>query len=272
MLFTYVSAFCCPGQTYNWSQRCVSCFARCYHWLPSKWHTVSDFAIGVEPILALLQQAIGSLHKTFPADLRSDRGVCRACADDIGAVLRSLYILKDVANVFQSTAQLSGLHLGASKCNIIPLVPDTTGWESILKNWLSLHIPQWSDFNVCKDGVYLSFLLGPQAGTKAWDAVLDKWMQRARLIAASDAQLAVKIHNYPVRAVPTIQYVAQLLPPTVTMSRMDRRVAAMLLKLPYTALSHSALLHYHEWTRIQIPSIIVNAKAAHIRAMRRTIC
>ena len=63
------------------------------------------------------------------------------------------------------------------KCVIVPL------WrfeQDAVRHFLSVHVPGWTDFAIKLCAECLGFLIGPDAGGREWDSVLDKVSESAR--------------------------------------------------------------------------------------------
>lgn len=84
--------------------------------------------------------------------------VCvRLCADDVGAALAKVNILKSFHVVFQKAELLAGLTLKAVKCNLVRLFDhDFDVISRQVEVWLGKHIPCWEHFSVKKAATYLA--------------------------------------------------------------------------------------------------------------------
>ncbi len=98
------------------------------------------FNLSVDPFLNFFQKQL---------DLRA-YGMLRACADDIGAALRTLSALWYLRAVFERAQGLAGLSLKPIKCIIIPLVPFSEEVVSAIRSWLRRNIPKWEHVQVKK--------------------------------------------------------------------------------------------------------------------------
>ena len=107
----------------------------------------SLFAIAMDPVLRLMLQKIE----------QRDLGHVRACADDIGIVLRSLSSLSVLAPIFNLTVLASGLDLKPAKCNIVPLDHMSNDIKQRIMQWLIDHLPNWQTFKVTECAKYLGF-------------------------------------------------------------------------------------------------------------------
>ena len=80
-------------------------------------------------------------------------------------------------------------------------------------DWLTVNIPEWSNFKVVSHAEYLGFEVGPTAGSHQWDKVLRKVEREVAVLAHSGATPSVSVFNYNIRLVPKFAYKAQLFPP-----------------------------------------------------------
>jgi len=139
--------------------------------------------------------------------------ICRAFADDIATVIESIRMLPKVAKVFDAIRNASNLRLKIKKCIIIPLGgPRTNKKKQTIKRFLSEHLPQWADVRIQESGEYLGFWIGTSIKEKVWSKPEAKWDTRARNIAAAKLAPSIGVHQYNLRAVTTMGYVAQLHP------------------------------------------------------------
>ena len=119
-------------------------------------------------------------------------GTLRACADDIASAVSKLRHLISIASVFQVFAKISGLVLHATKCVLI-LTSIRASPENVdvIRQWLSVNIPEWKDMHISNSGLYLGMQVGPQAGAVQWKAALDKYKTRVDLISKSGLTAAL---------------------------------------------------------------------------------
>ncbi|CAK0803153.1 unnamed protein product, partial [Prorocentrum cordatum] len=76
----------------------------------------SLYALASSPMLADLERSIE--HRRL--------GICRACADDLGAVLYELASLRILVRVLGVMEKIAGLKIKISKCTLVPLVGGMT--------------------------------------------------------------------------------------------------------------------------------------------------
>lgn len=175
------------------------------------------------------------------------QGVVWGCADDIGAALADICLLRPVFSFFHAADILAGLALNTCKVVIVPLLPqDNAHLVGFVRRWLRDNLPEWSDFRVDLAGKYLGAFLGPQGGSRNWETSVLKWHSRAMTIAAAGASASVTANLYNIRAVTTLSYLAQvsLLPAEVEAEELG--VVAKLLRIPHNSLSRKKCVQHLE--------------------------
>jgi len=164
----------------------------------------SLFALLLDPFLAAMRQALG----------HDSNGIVRACADDIATALPSINTLKRLYPIFLQAERFASLCLQTSKTCIVPVAtaisPEVI---EIIRCWLILHTPTWFGIKIQGSAKYLGFLLGPTAASHGSNAQRLKWSNRTKAIARSGVPLQISILAYHTRALSTLSYIAQLVPP-----------------------------------------------------------
>ena len=126
------------------------------------------FNIAIDPFLFNFEEVIPMRQ----------RGLVRACADDIGAVLKKLSGLVHLEKVFRKAERLSGLVLGPAKCKLVPIdVPFSDAVKDEIQNWLHQNLPCWEHFSVVPAAKYLGIYMGPKAMDFNWTLPLAKFWQ-----------------------------------------------------------------------------------------------
>jgi len=221
------------------------------------------FAVCVDPFLRQIDMEI----------VAPKHAEVRACADDIGASLTSIGILKILFPVFRLAQAIAGLTLKPQKCILIPVFAKfSDDIMKFFKTWLQDNIPEWSAFNIRPVGKYLGFWLGPAASqAKVWEPAAKKWQARSKALSKTEAAATVLGPLYSSRALSTIGYVAQIVPPTKEMLQAERAGIHALLKLPHntfdTAASHSLMAIGGP----KIPAILAMTIGARYRAAKVTL-
>jgi hypothetical protein len=82
-------------------------------------------------------------------------------------------------------------------------------------------VPSWAKVRIQPFGFYLGFSVGPAAGAHMWKLPTQKWISRARDLAAASLPPSLAIKEYNLRAVSTPGYVAQLYPPPENLRKME---------------------------------------------------
>jgi len=141
-----------------------------------------------------------------------NRGIVRACADDIGICLGRLKHLQLIAPIFSSALELAGLKLKPVKCVLVPLCLLGAKRQKGISKWLKRNIPEWQQFAIQTSTKLLGFYLGPEAGKMNWTEQEAKIRTRVRFIQMAQAPISINAHAYNSRVVPVTSYVAQLLP------------------------------------------------------------
>ena len=164
------------------------------------------------PASAFFNNAIDPFLASFDKALRSRHaGIVRACADDLGIVLKRKH-LKLVHPIFNDCKSHAGLALKPPKCVLVPLCVFSQEVHDQVCKWVAHHLPDWKLFKVKPLAKLLGFFIGPQAGTKMWDGPLTKYKGRINDIKRGSASIALNCHTYNSRIVPVFSYVSQLVP------------------------------------------------------------
>ena len=192
----------------------------------------SLFVLAFDPFLRKLRAKIDLLNV----------GVSRACADDVAVVCFSFSGLKDIREAFSDAAKLAALCLRLTKCAVV-----TFGGESfeserrLLSEWLAAQIPEWSQIPISKWASYLGMAFGRFESKELWASALQKWEARAICTARSGASQFITAAAYRRRILPCLSYVGQFLELPIAVLKLELRVHAALLRLPYCALSVAAV-------------------------------
>ena len=176
----------------------------------------------------------------------------RACADDVGATLPQLYLLKLILPIVWSAESIAGLRLNANKCVIVPVVRPELGFVPVIRRWLSSNIPAASDMQIVFAGKYLGLHLGPRAASVVWDDACAKWMRRCLAIAKSPVGPIEAIHEYHRRALSVLLFIAQFLPPPTQLLRGESFRLHKILRLPPHSFTLDSLC---ELDSIALPSV-----------------
>jgi hypothetical protein len=229
----------------------------------------SVFALAPDPILRLL-------HSSLDEACRSIEGgasfVLRACADDIGASLSRMSLLKAMYAPFQYAEFGAGLKLKPKKCILAVAAPLTTAVKIRIKDFIVEHLPSWKDFAVRDHAKYLGFWLGPGADARQnFAAPAEKFIKRIYSISACPFSNRAGTIACNRDAVPTLTYVGQLIEPPTSLTNLQLTINSKVWKLPYRGLSASLRGLKHD-LGIPVPfDIKLLCDAARVRTANRTL-
>ena len=104
--------------------------------------------------------------------------------------------LINIKRIFQAMAKISGLVLQVHKCVLVPLVsPDSLLFAEYL-DWLTVNIPEWSNFKVVSHAEYLGFEVGPTAGAHQWDKVLSAFQHQLSSVTHCGWPSSISVFYY----------------------------------------------------------------------------
>jgi len=116
------------------------------------------FAIVADPGMSAFDEAIN----------KSKVGCVRACADDVGAALKTIWGLLPMKDIFDDLEACAGLTLKPKKCVIVPTgEPLSQQVVDFIKGFLNEFLPQWAAFKVASNSTYLGFFMGPDVSEQA---------------------------------------------------------------------------------------------------------
>ena len=183
----------------------------------------SLFVIASDPFLNMMTATIEA----------KNRGIIRACADDIGAVLRKLSHLCFLAPIFSCAQRVAGLTLKPNKCFLVPLHSSCSlHATSVARDALVKHVPLWRNFFISFCAKYLGVYLGPNAKDMQWHEQHDKWCERSSKIASLGASFFESCSLYNTRSITTLSYVAQVFPAPSFLLRREVPLLNKIFKLP----------------------------------------
>ena len=91
-------------------------------------------------------------------------GLVRQCADDIGALLKTMGGLPKLFWIFGIMAKVANQILGFAKCVFVPISePFRPALVDASRMYISRLVPQWGSFRIAPSAEYLGVLLGPDA-------------------------------------------------------------------------------------------------------------
>ena len=109
-----------------------------------------------------------------------NKGIVRACADDVAFSLQRLAHLPLLFPVYSAAQRFAGLSLKPRKCKIIPCCKITPETLALLGQWVRRNIPEWGDFEIVGAAELLGFYIGPEMAGHQWARPLHKYKNRVR--------------------------------------------------------------------------------------------
>ena len=201
----------------------------------------------------------------------ANRGISRACADDIGLCLSRLKHMQLLFPIFESAKKLAGLTLKPQKCIIVPLCELSEKVKNDISKWLKRNIPDWQQFCVKDATKLLGFYIGPKAGKLNWVEVVSKVRERIRTIQGSSASVSINAHTFNTRILPVTSYVAQLLPLPPKFMQFERGCLHTVLRMPQNSLCHGDLLNLDRLGGPKLRSMAAACVAANVRTSLKTV-
>eukprot|EP00973_Karenia_brevis_P063364 8807284-Karenia_brevis.AAC.1 len=169
------------------------------------------FVLALEPFVCMLHSTIAG------------QGIIEVCADDIAVVLQSWIQLKDLYKVFQFAQSAAGLTLKPKKCVLVPLsAPLSPHLVSVLRDFLNSHSPPWAQFSITAAAKYLGIWLGPSSQVHSWNEPVTEFVNRVHTISDSHVAPSLGVCTYNMKAVPTLTYPAQFLPPPPDTTKLEK--------------------------------------------------
>lgn len=185
--------------------------------------SLSRFNLGIEPLLrCLLSKILGG------------RFVPRVFADDVGSAFSNILMdLPKFLSICSFFSRASGLTLNFLKCVAVPL------WSIDLVRFRRLLVvacPLAADLTCSNSLKYLGTYLGPGASDVAWIGQGAKLLSRTWTLKKLACGLEGSVHAYRVRAFSVLSHVAQFLPPSPKILKIEDRAVRLLTNGPYTSL------------------------------------
>ena len=208
----------------------------------------------------------------FMAHTHIPKCIVRACADDVGASMSSIFCLLSLHICYNEMQHVSGLRLKPKKCVIIPLAEKFhTALIALYRSWLAIHIPEWEHFSIVPHGKYLGFMLGPDAGTAQWEGPKNKYKDRVNKLAVAHMPTSLACHMYNSHALSVLQFVAQVLLLPKGFNQVEMGLLHKLLHLPNNAFPLKALHGFPLIGGPALSSSLRSCTSARIRASVTTL-
>lgn len=196
------------------------------------------FSIAMDPFALALDklQSSCNLVRNLRDKGHSVAAVVRLFADDVGAAIGDLRLLKHFAFIFDYAERLACLVIKPRKCVLVPLFDcDIDRVEKQARNWLRKNIPKWAEFKIQRAATYLGFALGPAAGESQVLKTEAKWWLRGCCMSKVENALAPTVVAYNVYAASVWSFKAQLMHLPDHIFEKEHRLHHMLMKIPFNA-------------------------------------
>ena len=154
----------------------------------------------------------------------------RAFADDIALV--SCDVHRDTSTlmaVFAEAAKVAGLSLNLPKCVLIPLWPVD---YAFYRHDFARAFPSWAGMTIAGKGVYLGFVIGPEAGHDSWTKPLAKYIKAAQFWGGLGLGMQYSVVAYTTYVLPILSYVAQICAPSDEALAYENRAIRLLFRGP----------------------------------------
>ncbi len=157
------------------------------------------FALCLEPLLRHLHGIISG---------EPDKSALGCFADDLGIVLRSFALLREVRFVFDWFARVSSLQLNLAKCVIVPLGRFSD--YDLAAEKVLVHSPAWQEMQICSSAEYLGFILGPGSPDLQWGNATAKAKRAAEVWAKIGCGFFYSLLACNIFVFPVLTYIGQL--------------------------------------------------------------
>ena len=203
---------------------------------------------------------------------RVHRYVLRACADDLGLVLRHLRTLRALVRLFSGFERASGLALKISKCVLVPLARQP--WAALaadVQRWLCTEVPAWSAFCVSRAAKYLGAHIGPGAHTVLWTSQMQKFLRSVDVLRDASTPISMTALLYNTVTVQRLAFLCQFSELPDAILRAERHLLGRILHLPGSTLATHGAHALEEWGLPPLTSLRAFAAAIAWRAATRTL-
>ena len=170
------------------------------------------------------------------------------CADDVAAVFETIADVRIFVTFFRYLCIFSNLRLNIGKTVFSPLgAGDFGALCNEVSSWIQAVVPAWSEI-VVRDAVeYLGFWIGRSAYKYLWKKPWANFLNKVETNVTSNMPAVAALAAYAKRALPTLLYVGQLVPPTKQMISAERGILAKILGVPHNSFSSSAFHDLVKW-------------------------
>jgi len=178
----------------------------------------------------------------------------------------------DCTPIFMQAERFASLCLQTAKTCIVPVAsaisPELC---AMIRGWLSINTPRWTNIKIQGSAKYLGFYLGPTAAFHGWNSQRRKWSNRGKAIARSGVPLQTAILAYQTRALTTLSYIAQLVPPPKKIFPQERGVISSLLRVPPQTFAATEMFNMESFGAYPIMPLKSYSTAIMMRTALKTL-
>ena len=220
----------------------------------------------------LFDSALDPFLIAFNSKLRfEEKGIVRACADDLSFALSRLKHLLLLYPVYSDAERLAGLVLHLKKSMLVPLIRKDECCYDKIKKWVCKHIPAWSDLQICDAAKLLGFYVGPGCGKLNWIEPLQKVRDRVKEIKSATAPTYINAYDYNVRVCPILGYQAQLIPLDARHFLLERIALHTVFRAPWNSLRHQDFFSLAKYGGPKVRSFNIACASALYRTAAKTV-
>ena len=216
----------------------------------------------LSPLLfaAVVDVLLRRLCRLLPGNL------CRAYADDLAVICTNMdEAIPVLHHIFSEFGSMSGLWLNIPKTIFIPLFPAPL---AAVRARVASAAPSWGGANVCYQGKYLGFVIGPSSGGSSWAKPLRKYEERVRVWASTNAGSFLSSLAYRIYAFSVLGFVAQLARPPPQWDALEEKMLGKLFTGPAEWLPPYAL---HQGCSLGLPAAIPDLRIVSLAARFRVL-
>ena len=111
----------------------------------------------------------------------------------------------------------------------------------VVKEWLRQNCSGWESMSVCNVAKYFGTLLGPHSGLSQWSKSLRKFRDIISTVNVLHLPAELAQGQHTSRALPTLAYIAQIVPPLENAKRIGMNAVMKSLHMCGNSLSYGAV-------------------------------
>jgi hypothetical protein len=194
-------------------------------------------------------------------------------ADDLGGVPQTIYDLIPLLKACNIWKSIGGLATNPPKCVIVPSERECSDNRvEIIRDWLQVHVHEWSTLVIRNCGTHLGFILGPGGGKLTCLQAERKWLVRATALASSQHAASLLISMCNSHVVTVLGYIAQLVCVPISIHKAENAILQRLYHLLQHSFRTNLFFHFRHVLKLPQPSSILAMSAgAGCRTAKHTV-